>query len=321
MMGQTTKIDWCEASWNPVTGCDHGCAYCYARGMARRFKGFLPDHKPGTWREENGLYVLDEIQFREQKNGQIVPTPYPFGFAPTFHRYRLNIPQTWKNPKTIFVGSMADLFGKWVPDEWIQEVFAACAKAPQHRYLFLTKNPNRYNELAAKGMLPQEHWYGYTATSQKMLWTFYHADECLVKNLFVSIEPILAPMQPGFYSHVPADWVIVGAETGQRQADLYEGEHQGTHGRRLQAGISVGGGRRCRRLTGRDTRKSTRSTSTGRCASARGRTSERRNGVLSIWSRCCTDKATRSFFGQIVLAKVWKLRLDGAGSAGSSSMP
>ena len=114
----------------------------------------------------------------------------------------------------------ADLFGYWVPDEWIQEVFEACAKAPQHRYLFLTKNPNRYNELAAKGMLTQEHWYGYTATSQKMLWTFHHADECLVKNLFVSIEPILAPMQPGFFSHVPADWVIVGAETGNRKAKV-----------------------------------------------------------------------------------------------------
>lgn len=219
-MGQTTKIDWCSASWNPITGCNHGCAYCYARGMARRFKGFLPDNKPGTWHEENGLYVLDEIQYREQKNGDIVPTPYPFGFAPTFHRYRLDIPQTWKNPKTIFVGSMADVFGSWVPDEWIQEVFDACAKAQQHKFLFLTKNPNRYNELAAKGLLPQEHWYGYTATSQKMLWKFHHADECLVKNLFVSIEPILAPMQPGFCSHVPADWVIVGAETGQRKCKV-----------------------------------------------------------------------------------------------------
>lgn len=216
-MGQITKIDWADASFNPITGCNHGCAYCYARGMANRYKGFLPDHKPGTWHEENGLYVLDEVQYREQKNGEIVQTAYPFGFAPTLHRNRMNIPESWKKPKTIFVGSMSDIFGEWVPDSWIQEVFDACERAPQHRYLFLTKNPNRYNQLAEKGMLPDKHWYGYTATSQKMLWTFKHADECLVKNLFVSIEPILAPMQPSFSTHVPADWVIVGAETGRRK--------------------------------------------------------------------------------------------------------
>ena len=166
-MGQTTKIDWCDATFNPVTGCDHGCAYCYARGMARRFKGFLPDHKPGTWHEEDGLYVLDEIQFRKQKNGQIVPTPYPFGFAPTFHRYRLDIPQTWKNPKTIFVGSMADIFGKWVPDEWIIEVLNACRKAPWHRYLFLTKNPERYDALEEADLITDadmNFWLGTTTT-------------------------------------------------------------------------------------------------------------------------------------------------------------
>ena len=142
------------------------------------------------------------------------------GFLPTFHRYKLDEPQHWKKPRTIFVCSMADLFGDWAPDSWIEDVFAACENAPQHRYLFLTKNPNRYNQLAGKGMLPEKHWYGYTATSQKMLWTFHHADECLVKNLFVSIEPILAPMQPGFCSHVPADWVIIGAETGQRKSKV-----------------------------------------------------------------------------------------------------
>lgn len=152
-MGQTTKIDWADASFNPITGCNHGCAYCYARGMANRYKGFLPDHKPGTWHEENGLYVLDEVQYRQQKNGEIVQTAYPFGFAPTLHRNRMNIPESWKKPKTIFVGSMSDIFGEWVPDSWIQEVFDACERAPQHRYLFLTKNPNRYNQLAEKGRL------------------------------------------------------------------------------------------------------------------------------------------------------------------------
>jgi len=143
--------------------------------------------------------------------------PYPHDFEPTLHRYKLEEPQHWKKPKTIFVCSMADLFGDWVPDEWIKAVFDACKDAPQHRYLFLTKNPDRYNELAKKGMLPMNHWYGYTATREDMLWRFKHADYCEVKNLFVSIEPIQEHMNPGFCSHVPADWVIIGAETGIRK--------------------------------------------------------------------------------------------------------
>ena len=112
---------------------------------------------------------------------------------------------------------MADLFGNWVPDEWITEVFKACEAAPWHRYLFLTKNPARYINLAQKGMLPRKHWYGYTATRQQDLWIFDHADECPCENLFVSIEPILEEMHPCFSTHTPADWVIIGAETGNRR--------------------------------------------------------------------------------------------------------
>lgn len=219
-MGRKTKIDWCDSSWNPITGCLHGCAYCYADRMARRFGCHM---KPETDFPVLDYPIRNTDTYAYMRVAGISAgtiQPYPYDFTPTFHKYRLKIPQDWKKPQTIFVCSMADMFGEWVPDEWIQEVFEACAKAPQHRYLFLTKNPNRYNDLAAKGMLPQEHWYGYTATSQKMLWTFHHADECLVKNLFLSIEPILAPMQPGFCSHVPADWVIVGAETGQRKSKV-----------------------------------------------------------------------------------------------------
>ena len=219
-MGRKTKIDWCDSSWNPITGCLHGCAYCYADRMARRFGCHM---KPETEFPVLDYPIRNTDTYAYMRVAGISAgtiQPYPYDFTPTFHKYRLKIPQDWKKPQTIFVCSMADMFGEWVPDEWIQEVFEACAKAPQHRYLFLTKNPNRYNDLAAKGMLPQEHWYGYTATSQKMLWTFHHADECLVKNLFLSIEPILAPMQPGFCSHVPADWVIVGAETGQRKSKV-----------------------------------------------------------------------------------------------------
>lgn len=215
-MGYNTKIDWCDTSWNPVTGCYHGCDYCYARGIATRFSGFLPEENPGTWGFRTGgtLVELDGMQARKRKDGKIVPAPYPYGFTPTLHRYRLDEPKKWTEPRTIFVCSMADLFGNWVPDEWIKAVFDACDKAPQHRYLFLTKNPARYIDLSEKGLLPSKHWYGYTATCDDDLWTFHHADDCPVKNLFVSVEPIHDRLITPFSTHCPADWVIIGAETG-----------------------------------------------------------------------------------------------------------
>ena len=215
-MGDKTKIDWADATWNPVTGCKHGCEYCYARGIANRFR-FL--------RDDGNLHVLNKPCTRDYyEDGEVtredVKQPYPNGFAPTFHRYRLDIPERWTRPRTIFVCSMADLFGDWVPDEWIKAVFDACEAAPQHRYLFLTKNPWRYIDLAKKDMLPRQHWYGYSATRQSQLWSFHHADECPCINLFVSIEPILEPMQPNFSTHTPADWVIIGAETGNRKEKI-----------------------------------------------------------------------------------------------------
>ena len=207
-----TKIDWADSTWNSVTGCLHGCEYCYARRVAERFDG-KADKTPYMQLKDKPD-VFDLYDALTGKDG--CKMPYPFGFDPTFHRYRLN---EYKNKKgrNIFVCSMADLFGDWVPDEWIQEVFKACEAAPQHRYMFLTKNKERYLRLAEKDMLPRQHWYGYSATTEKDLWRFHHADDCPVINLFVSIEPILSRLVPCFSTHCPADWVIIGAETGSRK--------------------------------------------------------------------------------------------------------
>ena len=113
---------------------------------------------------------------------------------------------------------MADLFGDWVPDEWIAEVFKACEKAPQHRYLFLTKNPARYDALIDSGILPERRenmWYGTTCTDMKqpLHWN------CNA-HTFMSCEPMLAPWNPaggrGIAKMMP-EWVIFGAETGNRR--------------------------------------------------------------------------------------------------------
>ena len=207
-----TKIDWCDSTWNPVTGCLHGCEYCYARSITNRFGGYdlngeITTHNPLPRAE------LHEPLTVTHNNGKTVNAPYPFGFEPTLHRYHLNEYQN-KKGRNIFVCSMADLFGDWVPDEWIEEVFKACNNAPQHNYLFLTKNPKGY--LRTKLPLNDNIWYG-TSVCRKD-----DVPKCrylpFVRNKFVSIEPILEDLDiidSPTINYV--DWVIIGAETGRRK--------------------------------------------------------------------------------------------------------
>jgi len=212
-----TKIDWCDYSWNPITGCLHGCEYCYARRIARRFNPYNGEvgriHKMNepyhdTWMDESG----------KQQRGRV--EPYPFGFDPTFHRYRLDEPQKWKKPRNIFVCSMADLFGEWVPEEWIIEVFKACSAAYHHRYLFLTKNPERYVQLGKerKLMAGDGFWYGTTVTKTDE--EYLYVDERAGIKTFVSIEPIMEPFAPPLPMNAMPNWVIVGAETGNRKGKV-----------------------------------------------------------------------------------------------------
>lgn len=219
-MGYKTKIDWCDSSWNPVTGCQHDCEYCYARSLANRYGGFDHDEDKNPVGNQFviGVQELDKPKHIMRKNG-LHKAPYPWFFLPTLHRYRLDQPSKWSEPRTIFVCSMADLFGKWVPDEWIEAVINACIAAPQHRYLFLTKNPARYMHLIANGIIPENQpnfWFGSTATIPEM--EFFWCDEV---NTFVSIEPILAPFEDltdeGVDPASKTNWIIVGAETGNRK--------------------------------------------------------------------------------------------------------
>jgi protein gp37 len=211
-----TKIDWADMTWNPITGCLHSCEYCYARKIATRFGGFSCEEN-SDWRllQSGAVAELDGMQAKMRKDYKIVPAPYPFGFKPTFHRYRLDEPANTKKPQTIFVCSMADMFGEWVPDEWIQAVFESCNKAPQHRYLFLTKNPKRLCELTNNGKLPKQNnfWYGSTITDHDGK----RFNGRFSDKTFISIEPILEPLNAGLGSFGSAKWIIVGAETGNRK--------------------------------------------------------------------------------------------------------
>lgn len=218
-MMNKTGIEWCDFSWNPVTGCRRGCPYCFAERQAKRFCGDIRLNKTSEQllRSEDGFIL--ERAFKGS-GGKVVPLPA--GFEPTLHRYRLPMPAQKKKPANIFVCSMADLFAPWVPTAWIGEVMDACAAAPWHNYLFLTKYPERYEELEVAGALPlsKNHWYGTTVTQESE----FDRVEYLVSAMgpagtFISLEPLQEPLdlvKHGAVLTTYVDWIIAGAETGRR---------------------------------------------------------------------------------------------------------
>jgi len=164
-----------------------------------------------TIKANNGktLYILDKPFNNETGH----PLAFPFEFEPTLHRYRYNSIDCLKTGENIFVCSMADLFGVWIPDEWIQEVFKAADKYKQHNFLFLTKNPIRYMNFD----LPdnKNFWYGSTVTDENLS---LFADSRF--HTFISVEPITekaAFTVETFQKDSKPDWVIIGAETGNRK--------------------------------------------------------------------------------------------------------
>lgn len=221
-MMNKSRIDWCDFTWNPVTGCRHGCAYCYARKQAGRFSGDVRINTTdpqitGTDGPLGRIYTLPQ-PFKGPR-GQVIP--FPAGFHPTMHEYRLGDVAKKKKPATVFVCSMADLFDPAIPDQWIKRDFEACKAAPWHNYLFLTKNPGRYCELARAGKLPtrREHpnfWYGTTVTKEGD--PFF--GEAVTFNTFLSVEPISGSLNAGLGSFGGVRWIIVGAETGTRKGKI-----------------------------------------------------------------------------------------------------
>ena len=255
-----TKIEWADYTWNPVTGCLHNCTYCYARRIANRFKGWTDSegdtHYDTILATDNLIRELQEPLYIAPKErlGKWPKAPYPYGFIPTFHRYRLDEPQKVKTPSKIFSVSMGDLFGNWVPDEWIDEVFTACFNADWHTYYFLTKNPARYERAIARydgeergfDIEVWDHiWFGATVTCQEDTDRLADLMKFREGRKFASIEPLLGPMDirrylQGRWSpdyekrcwHLiqkydgrvtdatsvilkpRLDWIIIGAQTG-----------------------------------------------------------------------------------------------------------
>lgn len=208
-----SKIEYCDHTLNIITGCRYKCEYCYARQMSRRFSGNVKMNikQRDKYRMEKGVYVLDE-PFLDETGQQVL---YPFGFEPTLHRYRYGVLDKLKMGQNILVGAMADMFGEWVPDSWIYDVFDICRQHPKNNYLFLTVNPERYMDLD----LPEETnmYYGTTITKADDVYRAGFLPEG--KKKFICIEPLLEDsgkwIKPALAGK--SDWIIIGAETWKRK--------------------------------------------------------------------------------------------------------
>ena len=191
-----TKIEWTDFTWNPVTGCwgpggmaekPNRCAYCYAQKIANRFHSEPADDYYGSKK--------------------------PDSFTPHFWPHRLPGPAKVKKPSKIFVCSMGDLFGGWVPSPWIFAVLKVAKDTPHHVFQFLTKNPKRLQ--AYNGFWSANCWVGTTVTNQA------DADERLhwltmaeASVYFVSHEPLLGNIDVRPWFPRGLNWAIIGAMTG-----------------------------------------------------------------------------------------------------------
>lgn len=183
-MSITSKIEWTEATWNPITGCtkiSQGCEHCYAATLAKRLK------------------AMGNVRYKNE-------------FKVTVHEDLFAKPLEWKKGKMIFVNSMSDLFHEDVDDEAILKIFDAMNKASWHIFQVLTKRPKRLMELSKYIKWTDNIWMGVTVESNR------YVDRCeILKSTgahikFVSAEPLLENLTDINLDSI--DWLIVGGESG-----------------------------------------------------------------------------------------------------------
>lgn len=183
-MAASSPIEWTDATWNPVTGCDKvspGCAHCYAERMARR------------------------LQAMGQRN-------YADGFAVRTHEHMLEHPLRWKRPLRIFVNSMSDLFHPDVPTEFIRRVFDVMNRAKWHQYQMLTKRSARLRDLSDQLVWPPHVWMGVSVENDRHTFRIDDLRRTSASIKFLSLEPLLGPLASLNLAEI--DWVIVGGESG-----------------------------------------------------------------------------------------------------------
>jgi protein gp37 len=185
-MADRSRIEWTEATWNPVTGCSEvspGCAHCYAKTFAERWRG-VPGH------------------------------PYEQGFDLRLWPERLDVPLRWRRPRVVFVNSMSDLFHEDIPDDYVAEVFDVMVRAEQHTFQVLTKRHERLAELAPQLPWPRNVWMGVTIENRRFVHRADALREVPAAVRFISAEPLLGPLERLDLEGI--DWLIAGGESGPR---------------------------------------------------------------------------------------------------------
>lgn len=183
---KTTKIEWTDKTWNPITGCTQvssGCMNCYAKTMAHRLQAMgVPKYKDG--------------------------------FSLRLHEDTLEEPLRWKKSHIIFVCSMSDLFHERVPESFIEKVLTTIENTPQHKYQLLTKRAERMNHFFAKRRIPNNVWLGVTVeekSTKKRIDQLRHLNASIK---FLSCEPLIEDL--GVLDLTGIDWIIVGGESGAK---------------------------------------------------------------------------------------------------------
>jgi len=188
-MSEHSKIEWTDATWNPLRGCTKispGCKHCYAEAFAERFRG-VKGH------------------------------PYEQGFDLRLVPEKLPEPFHWSSPRTVFVNSMSDLFQPEVPDDYIIDVVKVMSEANWHTYQVLTKRAERLRDLLSTRLRFAAHhrhiWWGVSVEDKRYgLPRIPHLQAAPAAIRFLSIEPLLEDL--GDFDLAGIDWAIVGGESG-----------------------------------------------------------------------------------------------------------
>ena len=183
-MSNISTIEWTEATWNPVTGCDKvstGCKHCYAERLAARLKAM-----------QNPRYLN--------------------GFDLTLHEDLVDLPLRWKSPRKIFVNSMSDLFHADVPVQFIHNVFDTMRSAHWHDFQILTKRSERLLEISPSIDWPDNVWMGVSVEREDFQFRVDHLRRSGAKIKFLSLEPLLGPLPNLNLRDI--HWAIVGGESG-----------------------------------------------------------------------------------------------------------
>jgi protein gp37 len=189
---KSTKIEWTDKTWNPITGCTKisaGCANCYAEVMSRR------------------LQAMRQVKYKD-------------GFALTLHPEVLEEPLQWRKSHNIFVCSMSDLFHEKVPFEFVDKVMKTIYETPHHKYQILTKRANRMHEYFTTHKIPDNAWLGVTVDVASSKERIDYLRQLPASIKFLSCEPLLEDL--GEMNLEGIDWVIVGGESGTRARPMKE---------------------------------------------------------------------------------------------------